>query len=125
MTGSNFPKTLRLLRPTEFERVFAARNSASNAWLVLYGAANELGHPRLGLTVTRKVGGAVQRNRWKRLIREAFRSSQQSLPALDFICLPRAPAPPALDQLQSSILELAGRLNRKSRKRPPHAPRAV
>ena len=83
MTRSYFPKTLRLLRPTEFERVFAARNSASNAWLVLYGAANELGHPRLGLTVSRKVGGAVQRNRWKRLLREAFRTTQESLPALD------------------------------------------
>ena len=76
MSDHRFPKQSRLLRASEFERVFDARNSASDAWIVLYGAASELGHPRMGLTVSRRVGNAVVRNRWKRLLREAFRTTQ-------------------------------------------------
>jgi ribonuclease P protein component len=114
--NSNFPKRLRLLRPPEFDRVFSARTSASNAWLILYAASNDLGHPRLGLTVSRKIGGAVERNRWKRLLREAFRLSQHQLPTLDFVCVARSPAPPTLTELKQSIAELAVRLERKLRR---------
>jgi ribonuclease P protein component len=106
-----FPKRLRLLRPSDFERVFAARNSAANPWLVMYGAANDIGHPRLGITVSRKIGNAVERNRWKRLLRDAFRRSQYDLPPLDLVCIARSPAPPTLSQLMNAFRELANRLN--------------
>lgn len=115
MRDLRFPKRLRLLRASEFERVFATRNSVGNAHFVLYGAANEVGFARLGITVSRRVGNAVARNRWKRLLREAFRLSQHALPNLDFVCVVRAPTPPALAQLMAKISESASRLERRGK----------
>jgi len=116
MSDLRFSKRLRLLRASEFERVFAARNSASNPCFTLYGAANEAGHPRLGITVSRKVGNAVARNRWKRLLREAFRLSQHALPAVDLVCVARSAKPPELSQLLAAIPDLANRIDRRIRK---------
>ena len=111
-----FPKRLHLLRASDFERVFTARHSAANAWFSLHGAANDVNHPRLGLTVSRRVGNAVERNRWKRLAREAFRASQHKLPAVDLVCVARAKTPPTLTQLQELFVALAERIERKIRK---------
>jgi ribonuclease P protein component len=63
----------RLSRSAEFERVYRQGRSVSNRHLVLYSFPNEsTDRPRLGLSVSRKVGGAVDRNHVKRLLREAF-----------------------------------------------------
>jgi ribonuclease P protein component len=118
MADHQFPKTLRLLEPREFERVFAARLSAGDEWIVIHGIGNQLGRPRLGLTVSRKVGGAAARNRWKRLLREAFRLTQHELPALDLVCAPRTSKSPGLTQLRESLNSLAKRIERKADKQP-------
>ena len=56
----------------EFSRVYARGKSYVHPQLVLYVAKNRLGHTRIGLTATKKVGGAVQRNRARRVMRAAL-----------------------------------------------------
>ncbi len=72
----------RLTRSAEFERVYRQGRSLANRDFVLYCFANPASErPRLGLSVSRKVGGAVERNHVKRLLREAFAQVQDELVA--------------------------------------------
>ena len=88
--SNRFPKSSRLRNTEQFQRVFAARCSAADDVLILFAIANELPHSRLGLAVSKKIGNAIVRNRWKRLLREAFRTSQAVLPdGLDLVVLPQ------------------------------------
>ena len=79
------PKRGRLSRSAEFERVYRQGRSVGNRFLVLYSFPRaSAGEPadgtRLGVSVSRKVGGAVDRNKVKRLLREAFVTLSDQLP---------------------------------------------
>ncbi len=75
-----FGRSRRLTHNREFQAVYGARCRKTAGPLVVHGRPNGLEHPRLGLSVGRRVGTAVQRNRLKRLIREAFRHLQHDFP---------------------------------------------
>jgi len=117
MVQFRFSKRLRLLTPRDFDRVMRVRASAADALLRMYGAANDLNHPRLGLVVSRRVGGAVTRNAWKRALREAFRLTLRELPARDLVCIPHGDAPPELARLVESLKKLARRIEADLRRR--------
>jgi ribonuclease P protein component len=108
-----FPKLLRLRTKGDFDAVFAVRTSAADSVLVVYARPNDRARPRLGLAVSRKVGNAVRRNRWKRVLREAFRLAQHRLPALDLVCLPRSRDEPTLALVAPALEGLAARLQKK------------
>jgi ribonuclease P protein component len=111
------PKRGRLSRSAEFERVYRQGRSVGNRFLVLYAfpRAGTADGPRLGLSVSRKVGGAVDRNRVKRLLREAFVGEAERMPAdHDVVVVARPEARDlaereGLDGVQRELAELVGR----------------
>ena len=114
MTSQRFPAQFRLPTSANFDAVYERRCSASDAVLLVYVRENDLPHPRIGLSVSRKVGGAVQRNRWKRLLREAFRLSRAELPCgIDMIAIPRTGAEPSLQSVQALLVRLVARAAEK------------
>ena len=86
----------RLSRSAEFERVYRKGRSKANRFLVLYAFPREddAGEgPRLGLSVSRRVGGAVDRTRVKRVLREAFWQEAERLPdGSDYVVVARPEA---------------------------------
>jgi ribonuclease P protein component len=75
-----FRKSHRLTHAREFEAVFDTRVRESKGPLTIYALPNKLEHPRLGISISRRVGIAPKRNRIKRLLRDAFRFLQHDLP---------------------------------------------
>jgi ribonuclease P protein component len=97
-------------RGGDFRRAYLRRCSASDHRLVVFAHENEWPYAWLGLSVSRKVGKATVRNRWKRLIREAFRLTRRRLPqGVDLIVIPRVGVFPELAGLIESLPRLAGR----------------
>jgi ribonuclease P protein component len=113
MNGQKFCRRDRVRRQAEFDRVYRSDAFGADGWLVVKGCRNSLGYSRLGLSVSRKVGNAVVRNRWKRLIREAFRQTRPQIPAgIDLVVRPRRGAQPTFAAIRNSLPRLAQRVAR-------------
>ena len=84
-------RKFRLTRSTDFKRVRRTGKSYAHPFVVLVVKANELSRVRVGVTAGRSVGGAVQRNKAKRLLREAMRPLLPDLlPSWDLILIARS-----------------------------------
>ncbi|MCW8854677.1 MAG: ribonuclease P protein component [Gammaproteobacteria bacterium] len=100
VNGARFTKRVRLLKPAEYSRVFKKAIRSSDRLLTVLAASNDLGHPRIGLVISRKnAKRAVDRNRIKRVIRESFRLRQLELPAADFVIMAK-PVTKSADNLE-------------------------
>jgi len=100
------------MRRADFLRVTRRGRRVATRWfLVFLAPRDDGGNPRLGITVTRKVGKAVRRNRIKRLVREWFRMNSLDLGAFDVVVIANRDAPEDLE-LRSVTQDLARSLER-------------
>ena len=86
--GAGFRPHEHIRRRTDFERIYKQGTRISSRYSTVFVLPNDLGTGRLGIAATKKLGGAVVRNRAKRLIREVFRRNKIA-PGLDIVIIPK------------------------------------
>jgi ribonuclease P protein component len=93
MNSARFRPHERINDPSTFKKAFERKKSVSDPYMIVYGLENGLDYPRLGISASkRKVRKACDRNRVKRMLREAFRLSKSEIPpGIDLIVVPRGP----------------------------------
>ena len=91
-SGAGFAPNRRIRRRSEFSTVFDRGTRVHGRFYTFLLLSNTLERPRLGIVASRKIGGAVQRNRAKRLIREMFRAQvggSGTIRGFDLVVIPR------------------------------------
>ena len=104
---------MRLRRPSQFRAVLSGGIRKSAGPITVYALPNEVGRPRLGMAISRRVGGAVTRNRMRRRMREAFRLQQHDLgPGYDLVISARPHELLTLAEYQHLLAKAARQLHR-------------
>jgi ribonuclease P protein component len=107
-----FTPAEHIRRRTDFQQAYDAGEKIHGRLMTLFVRPNGVEHARLGIAATRKIGGAVVRNRARRLAREVFRHRKPST-GLDIVVVPRREFPDAsfaaIEHEFSSLLERAAR----------------
>lgn len=98
-----FPKSSRLTKRREFGKVSKFGSRHSGKWIFLEVLSNKERTSRLGITVTKKFGPSHERNRFKRLVREAYR--RVKLPPVDIIVRPRS-RPARMQDIQQDLIDI-------------------
>ena len=114
--GHGFSKAERLRKRKEFLGVYERGDKIQSTYFVLYMLENGRSYHRLGITVSRKIGRAVVRNRIKRRLREIFRTNKQAIfPHCDLVVNAKRSAARARNQqIQEDILKGILRWKRKA-----------
>jgi len=115
-SDQRFPRSCRLTSRRQYRAVYDRGVRVSCASFAVFALPNDAGTTRLGVTATRKFGGAVRRNRAKRLIRELFRRNRAALPAcaLDLVVNAHgAMLGRSYGELEPEWLRLLGQLDRR------------
>ena len=114
MPRLSFRKHQHLRNAADFDRVYALRCVVRGTHLTVFAAPNQESVVRVGLSVSKKHGNAVCRNRIKRLLREAFRLCQHELPGgLDLVLVPVVARDVTLGEFQTALTRAVAKLARK------------
>ncbi len=117
MADQGYPKTARLRTRTEYQAVLRRGEVYPGRECLVRRLPNEGAGPRLGISTPRRYGNAVRRNRFRRLVREAFRALASELGPYDFLVSPRKSlAEPTFDGLREDIASV-----KRRRPAPPRA----
>ena len=113
--SERFPRSTRIVRSADYRDIYKKGKKIHSEKFVLFGRKNEVGHARLGITVSRKIGCASIRNRIKRLFRELFRRSSSEIPSnLDIIVNVKSGCVGSgFPELREEFIEAARRMARK------------
>ncbi|MCA9283891.1 MAG: ribonuclease P protein component [Phycisphaerales bacterium] len=118
MRRLTFPRRMRLGHGRDFTRAYAGQVRRAAGPLLVFAVPNGLAHPRLGLSVSRRVGIAARRNLIKRRLREAFRLQQNELPTgIDLVVVVRPHEPLPLEDYMRLLTGVAAPLAERWRKR--------
>ena len=110
MSRAGHPPAARLRREAQIRRVVREGYVYPGRQVLVRLCPNEQGRARLGMTAPRAFGGAVRRNRFRRLVREAFRTIAHELGAVDIFVSPRRGlAVPTLEGIRADILAAPGK----------------
>jgi len=110
---ARFPKEARVRRERDFAAIRARGRRHVGDAVVVRSVENGAARARLGIVSPRRYGGAVERNRFRRVVRAAFRACAAALPARDFLVGPRdGRPPPAVDTVRADFLAAAAKAAR-------------
>ena len=113
-----FDRACRFRGRTIFSEVYGQRVRREAGPLLVYARPNGLEFSRLGLSVGRRIGNAVRRNRVKRLLREAFRLNRDAWPAgYDWLIVVRPHEPVDMSRYARHLAEATSRLDEKWQKK--------
>jgi ribonuclease P protein component len=101
---TNFRPAERIRQRAEFQRIYEHGSRLQGRYFTIFLLRNEIGTGRLGIAATRKLGGAVDRNRAKRLIREVFRRNKIAR-GFDVVVVPKR------GLIDASLIALEGEYN--------------
>jgi ribonuclease P protein component len=120
--GEGLPRAERLRRRADYLRCYREGRRLHGTLATLHAAPNREGHPRLGITASRKVGGAAVRQRLRRRVREVYRrwEGRGRLPAADLVMhLKPAASAAGFGELKQELERLLGLALRPPRRPPP------
>lgn len=114
-----FSKSQRLQKRHQFLHARRRGRRAEGRWVVVYAVPNDVGHSRLGVTASRRVGKAVVRNRWKRRLREIFRRNKNRFgDRFDVVIIVKhGRSMPEFEALRRDVYKAVGRAIKAGRRR--------